>query len=352
MNPKRKWAGPSKVSRLAAIALTAIFVLTGCRFPAQKTQFVPLEPKAFVWGISMNLFPYPALHDQQRFEQVTEEQIRALKNLSVTVARFTYSIEEPNRSVYIARRLKEEGIRPYIILEDYVKGPQPDEQAHGYQFAKDAIAQIGQYADYYQLANEVGGSAIKSPAFPGTKLTDYDTNRLNLTLNFITGASRAAHDFDPTALRVVTMNSLHTAIIQEALIRRIDFDILGWNWFSDFGTELANPIMNQQTGERYPFLATLKSLGKPLWVTELSRRGGAADGNELAQSDFLKTAVPLAVSAGFRGIFPFTLVEDVVGLPGYGLLEPQQDKTGAWFIARPREAFFTYQNLVKDTTHD
>lgn len=325
--------------------------LSGCQFPWQKPAPVALKSSAFVWGMTINIFPYPALQDEQRFEQVTAEQVRYLKELHVQVVRFTYSVEVPDRSVYLARQLQAAGIRSDVILEDYIHGPEADETAHGYQFAKDAVAHIGPYVDYYQLANEIGGSAIKSPAYPGTQLSDYNPTKLNQTLDFVAGASRAVHDFDPTALRVVTINSLETGIIREAIARHIDFDIIGWNWFSDFGTNLNDPVMNQQTGERYPFLATLKSFGKPLWVTELSRRGGAANGNEAAQAAFLQTAVPTAVADGFTGIFPFALVSDVVNLPGYGLLESKTDSRGQWFISQPRLAFTVYQRLIQDTHH-
>lgn len=341
-----------RTRRVLPFVLSIALTLSGCQFSGRKSTATPVNPNSFVWGMSVNLFPYPALHDEKRFEAVTEEQIRALKQLKVQAVRFTYSIEEPDRSVYLARRLQQEGIRSVVILEDYINGPEANETDHGYQFAKTAISHVGQYVDYYQLANEIGGTAIKSAAYPGTQLSDYDPTRLNQTLNFVSGASRAVHDFDPTAARIISINSLETGIIKEAINRHIDFEIIGWNWFSDFGTNLDNPLLNQQTGERYPFLATLRSFGKPLWLTELSRRGGAADNHETAQADFLKQAIPIAVKDGFKGIFPFNLVEDVVGLPGYGLLEPQQDKTGAWYIARPRVAFFTYQTLIKDTHHD
>ncbi len=313
-------------------------VLPGTK-AAQTTTSAALPT---TWGVTMNLFPFPNLFDDARFQDVAEQQIRALKNLGVKVVRFTYSMEVPDRSVFVARRLKEEGMQTVLVIEDYVNGPQENEYNHGRQFASDVIGHMGQYVDYYQLANEIGGSAIKGSQYTGTTLDHYDSTKLNKTLDFISGESYQIGQWAPHAKRIVTINSLNTAIIAEAIKRGVSFEILGWNWFSDFGTNLANK-------DGYKFMDVMKGFRKTLWVTELSRRGGASDANFNAQSDFLAQAIGLARSNGFTGIFPFLLVEDVVGADGagYGLVQPSKTADGTWFVDWDRKAFTTYKDIIK-----
>lgn len=312
--------------------------------PAATTATPAKTYPGVTWGITVNLFPFPNLFDDKRFQQVVQEQIDYLKQSDVQVVRFEYSIENPSRSAYVAQQLKAAGIQTCLVVEDYINGPQANEYDHGYNFTKDAIEKIkaaGGSVSYYQLANEIGGSAIKGPQYNGQTLDQYDPTKLDNTLNFVKGASQAVADFDPSAQRIVSINSTDTAIIAEAIKRGIPFEILGWNWFSDFGTNLTSK-------DGYPFMDVMKSFHKTLWVTELSRRGGASDGDEAAQAAFLRQAIPIAYKAGFRGIFPFLLLEDVVGSggAGYGLVQPVKTD-GVWAIDRPRQVFNDFAAIVK-----
>lgn len=313
--------------------------------PTPATPVPVADYPGVTWGVTINLSPFPNLFDDNRFHQVVAEQIDYLKQLHVQTVRFEYfEYDRPNnsRTAYVIDQLHQAHMKVVVVLEDYLNGPQSDEYTHGYTFAQTAIGILGAgNVDYYQLANEINGSALK-PGFPGNQLSDYDPTKLNQTLDFVRGESEAIGKLDPHAQRIVTINSKATAIVQEAIKRGIQFEILGWNWFSDFGLNLTNP-------DGIDFAATMRSFGKPLWVTELSRRQGDSDGNEAAQAAFVDHAIPIAYKAGFRGIFPFLLVEDVTGCSSSnacdGLVQPVETN-GAWSIDRPRQVFNDFAAIV------
>lgn len=307
-----------------------------------------------VWGMNMLSIPYPY---ESRGQALTElrpmwdTQISTLKRAGVTMVRlgghtqhFTYLDE-------LIPKFTQAGIRVLLVLEDLeVSADDADEYAHGYAFGKEVVGRYRDAIDDYQLANEIGGYPIKGPQYHGISIDDYDPHRLDRQLGFIKGARQAIRELDAGAKAVVVINSVHTGIIQEAIKRGIDFDIIGWNWFSDFGTNLQAKVLNEQTGETFAFLETMKSFGKPLWVTEANRREGIEQVGAAAQAAFIDEAAEIAIESGFTGFFPYLIV-DAVGIQeggrSYGFFDSKKKTDGLWTLAEPRQTMTDYPSTIQ-----
>lgn len=333
---------------------TATPTPTNTTVTAPPPEPTPSSRAEIVWGMNMLSIPYPY---ESRGQALTElrpmwdTQIATLKKAGVTMVRlgghtqhFTYLDE-------LIPKFTQAGIRVLLVLEDLeVSADDADEYAHGYAFGKEVVGRYRDSIDYYQLANEIGGYPIKGPQYHGISIDDYDPHRLDRQLGFIDGAEQAISELDAEAKKVVVINSVHTGIIEEAIKRGVDFDIIGWNWFSDFGTELENKVLNETTGETFSFLKTLKSFGKPLWVTEANRREGIEQVGEAAQAAFIDQAAEIAVKSGFTGFFPYLIV-DAVGLQeggrSYGFFASKQKADGLWTLGGERQTMKDYPKTIE-----
>jgi hypothetical protein len=62
---------------------------------------------------------------------------------------------------------------------------------------------------------------------------------------------------------------LHYTYLQMLIDVGMDFDIVSWHWYSEMGD------LNNSTGPHVDVFQHLVDLGKPIWLTELNRRGGS-----------------------------------------------------------------------------
>ena len=69
----------------------------------------------------------------------------------------------------------------------------------------------------------------------------------------------------------------------------VDFDITSWHWYSEMG-DLTNT-----SGPHVDVLSHLVALGKPIWVTEMNRRGGSVNASEQLQAGWIKHELDLLV---------------------------------------------------------
>lgn len=339
------------IKPVGAVLILGLILLVVSEWSQKKGAEITARRDTAVWGVNILAFPFPYATESQfdlHKDKMWDSQIDYLKQGNIEAVRLTAGIDNIAYLSELIDKLSREDIRILLVLEDPA-GPDAlgNEEDHGYRFASEVIKRFRDKVDYYQLANEIGGSAILNASYSGISLDHYDPIRLKLTLDFVAGAERAVAEFDPSAQKVLTINSANTAILRATADRGIDFDIVGWNWFSDFGMELTNPIINRSSGETYPLLANLKSFGKPLWLTEIAWRGDARSGGEHGQATFLENAITTGLKSGFSGFFPFVLVEDVVKLPGYGLLRNEIGEDGFWGVTGPRQAYLTYQAIIK-----
>ena len=73
---------------------------------------------------------------------------------------------------------------------------------------------------------------------------------------------------------------------------KLDYDFIGYHWYSEMGDfDHAGPLDNNNTDPMYDVFANLLKFNKPIWITELDRRGGSSanpiHGNPLSQPEYL-----------------------------------------------------------------
>lgn len=239
----------------------------------------------------------------------------------------------------------ERGLNPMLIIEPYL--PDFFNQAtyqQGYDYANFIAKRYRGIVKYYQLGNEASGVAIK-PTYPGNKKTDYDDAKYNVMMNWLKGLSQGVRDADPIAYRMISSNWLGTGAMDRLIDDKVEFDLIGWNWYSDMGEDLIKEV----DGAQFSIPEYLKKYPKEFWVVELNRQGGTLDGNEQAQADYFKTFINNAVSHNNLGgvfVFPLTdLCSDVGKSIGHmGIIRIQKFADGTCTDNGKKPAF----DVIKD----
>lgn len=200
----------------------------------------------------------------------------------------------------------ERGLNPMLIIEPFLNDFfNQATYNQGYNYAKTIAQRYRGKVRYYQLGNEASGVAIK-PTFPGNKKTDYDEGKYAIMMPWLKGLSEGVRDADPVAYRMISANWLGVGVMDRLVEDNVQFDLIGWNWYSDMGTDLIKEV----DGQEFSIPEYLKKYTKEFWVVELNRQGGTLDGNEQAQADYLKTFITNAVSHNnLGGVFVFPLTD-------------------------------------------
>lgn len=90
---------------------------------------------------------------------------------------------------------------------------------------------------YYQMRNEIDCECIKkngpNGAGDGKVLSDYDIPLLDKAVADVKGISAVLREADPAAKTVVNGTWVHYGMIQYLLDHGADFDVLGWDWYSN-----------------------------------------------------------------------------------------------------------------------
>lgn len=180
----------------------------------------------------------------------------------------------------------------------------------------------------------------------GDKAEQYEEGRYQKVKAEIIGLHEGIQAGDPAARTIVNSGGwLHYGFF-ERLIRedKVAFDILGWHWYSEMGE-----LLRAHTGTNLHEI--LRGFGKPIWVTELNRRGGSLGGNAQAQSGYLfQSAQRAAALPGVEALFIYELFDEpYFGAENpeshYGLVELTQGDNPRWRIGARKEAFLTLQRL-------
>ncbi len=155
---------------------------------------------------------------------------------------------------------------------------------------------------------------------------------------------------DPAARTIVNSGGwLHYGFF-ERLVREdhVAFDILGWHWYSDMG-ELGRAHVGVEVNE------ILRGFGKPIWVTELNRRGGNLGGTDKEQCDYLAQSAHRAMTLpGIEAFFVYELLDEPYFGPDnpesyYGLVRLDRKDPPRWHIGDKKPAFDTLRRIFTGT---
>ena len=180
----------------------------------------------------------------------------------------------------------------------------------------------------------------------GSRPEDYEEGRYRRAKAEITGLGEGVKAGDPAALTVVdTSGWLHYGFI-ERLAREdhVPFDVLAWHWYSEMGD-----ITSVQG--RLDLVRFLGRFGKPLWLTEVSRRNGSAGAGGRELADYVARDVAgMGANPGIAGLFIYELLDEPYfgqgGESQYGLVELARGRAAAWEVARRKQAFDAYKAVI------
>ena len=159
---------------------------------------------------------------------------------------------------------------------------------------------------YYQLMSEQGSTALKGSSYSGEKESDYDKAKYEKVREWMKGASAAIRKVDPNAKLIITDQWTHTAYFDMLARDKVDFDIIGWDWYSGMG-----PMGERKLADGTLLVDKLKSFNKPIILAEVNFTPDVKTGTgQQAQSDFIKSMAEWAYNSGYiKGFIVFKLVD-------------------------------------------
>lgn len=303
----------------------------------------------FAWGITVLNFPFP------RYDKnFTSTQMKEVADLGAGWVRIEYEPKNPSATDHSVEQARKQNLDVVLIIpfgpNDVFKDKNLTENTKKY--VTEIVNRYKGKVAVYQLATEVASVALQNdPSSHGIKIEDYPTKDLNAITTWVKTAAETVKALDPSAKRLVNDQWVHTGFFDHYFAQGGDFDILGWNWFSDMGTKIASPTLDQKTGETYALLDKLKSYAKPIWLTEVNRRLGIQGGNEAAAAQFIETmARSVRQDPAIKGFFVFSLLEDQaapVKERGYSLIEAiDNDKEQK--VTKRNAVYDKYQELINE----
>lgn len=295
----------------------------------QKPNTVNRE---FVWGISA-----PVYQPNGYSDQTAEKEIRLLDELGVSAVRvflersvslnpLTFSFDEVANDGFI-KKLNQHNKDVLLILDgDIINSidiPNFDYESAGYKLGSYAAKRYKGQVKYYQLANELTGTIVKpsDPNFDGATFDGeyglkYSIDRYKATLGWTKGIAKGIKDGDPNAKTVVTGHWILYDIITKVMKDGLDFDVLGWAWYSADGRSISTREIDGR--EPIDLAKKLEELGKPVWIIESNYDHGSYDkltndgSNESKQADYIyKTAKDIYDNGLLNGYFVYTLFDDL-----------------------------------------
>ncbi len=312
--------------------------------PTQKVAQPAVASRSFAWGVSVLPFPL-----REKNEQFLPEQFRLAKELGLQTVRIDYSINNQTANQQAIDLAHQYGLQLVFIIPFGPKDifTDPDLANNAYRYVADIVTKHKGQVPVWQLATEVASVALVDGAHHGVDRVDYPEKKYQAVATWLKAASKAVKDTDPAARRLMNDQWIHVGFFDRFIAEGGDFDIIGWNWFSDMGTDFNRPVIDRKTGQRYDLIKKLKSYKKDIWLTEVNRRMGSNDGNEKAQADYIQTMAEAAYrEPAIKAFLIYNLAEDQqapASERGYGLV--QIDKEKQW-IGGLKEAYNRYKNLI------
>lgn len=301
----------------------------------------------FMWGVNVN----PSALRNYSLEG-WNKQLKYVNELGASWIRLSFDNEPKNKFEIYDEMMKvtdERKINIYLGLGS----SKPietigDAYKDGYSVADEISKHYKGKIRYYQLMSEQGSGASKQN-YSGENTSDYDVQKYEKVRDWMKGASTAIRKNDPDAYIVITDQWLHTAYFEMLIRDKVDFDIIGWDWFGDMGL-----MRDKKLADGTLLVDKLKSFDKPLILAEVNGRPDSKKGmDETKQSDFIQKMAEWAYNSGYiKGFFIHELVDlrpkdDNKYGDYYGLIEYQKASDGGYTFGKKRQAFETYISIIK-----
>jgi len=306
------------------------------------------DDESFLWGVTMRPTGLGKYSDS-----IWSKQLKVASNLGVKWVRIDWTHDAEDEFTYhdnIIDYLKQFGLNVYLVIEptgkfENVRNPYQDGYDNAYKIATHYKGQI----KYYQIMNEASSNAIKGGTYSGEDESDYDATKYERTKEWLRGASEGIKKADANAQRVLTSQWTHTAFLDKLAQDNIEYDIIGWNWFSDMGY-----LGDKKLSDGTLLIDKLKSFNKPVILAEINYRPEGVNGQngqpESKQADFIEKMAQWSVKTGLKGFFVLELLDSPNSGKGYtdyyGIVGVTKSSSGAYIPDEPRQAYETYQKII------
>lgn len=294
----------------------------------------------FSWGVAIRPELFSNANTNLKF---LDDQFKAMKELGVTSLRADYNTKNEDLNKKVLALAKQNNIQVIFIIPFGPNDIFTDKKLYdnAYNYVKTITNRYKGQVPIWQLGTEVASVALKSGDPHGIDGGDYPEAKYKAVSTWLKAATTAAKEADPSAKRLVNDQWVHTGFIDRFIKDGGDFDLIGWNWFSDMGTDMEKPVIDRNTGQTYKLMDKLKSYKKDIWLTEVNRRNGSMDGDEQAQAKYIETMANYAYSnQAIKGF----IVYHLMGEEGYGIISHDVVKQT---IAGYKPGYKVYQSIIK-----
>jgi hypothetical protein len=285
----------------------------------------------FIWGAQGGAYVLNNIKDTYHKENV-DLQISKAKELGLNLLRanleittnespYTLTFNDSDNDDFINRVSKSRLDLLLVLDPDITKTVgKTDYYKEGYRMGSYAAKRYKGKIKYYQIANEISGTIVKKPETQGELIKganniEYSKEMYDVTLNWLKGMSKGIRENDPNAKIVLSGHWILYDIFPMLIKDGADFDILGWSWYSEDGTDPTSREYNY--GDHFNLAKKLKDIKKDVWIVETNSSGGSkgknlslAEGAQ-AQADFFGKFLPKIYSSGyFNGLIVYTLFDN------------------------------------------
>lgn len=236
-------------------------------------------------------------------------------------------------------------------------------RAESAKFARALVSRYRGRIAYWELDNELDlvamvrrgetcrdGVVWKWGDPSGDRPEHYEESRYRKVEAELRGLYEGVRSADADALTIVDAAGwLHYGFFERLVNEdRVPFDILGWHWYSEMGD------MTRVRGD-LDVLERLRGYGKPIWITEINRRGGSMGGKEREQADYVtRAARQLRVQKGVKAFFIYELLDEPYFSPEnpeshYGLVGIARGPNGGWRVGPKKQAFRDLREVIRET---
>lgn len=334
------------------LVLTAVLILSTGFVVVAARQGATVEQNRRHVGATIK--PY-ALNtpEKDRSAQAIPAQLSLIQELNGSIIRMNTEPEMATNDALI-NAAHEAGLDILLVMEE---GENP---VHNAELSIDELEKLGyetglKYATrykgkvkYYQLANEVSGTAVTQPGEEGPTIPNrygitYNKARYERVRAHTEGLSRGVAAADPTAKRVVTGHWVLIDVVKELIDDGVDFEIVGWDWYSDMGADPGKKLVDDQPTLDFP--ATVNDWGKEFWLVELNKESGSYDKTAAEQSAYLAEVAEIRENdERIRGLIVHMLTDQVYAqsiddkIGWLGIVEVKQQGR-EWVIGAKKPAF-------------
>jgi len=315
----------------------------------------PDERLNIKWGVGLNLF---ALHilpgDRLTDWTIAKPQIDLAKELGVSYVRIGIPDWAMNRQDELflpaMRYIRSKGLHIVLGFDPTEGNPtkmgSKDRFKDGYKWGNEIATRYKGLVEYYQLSNEVTGTAMK-PSWSGISEESFDQDKYKQILDWLKGASTGVGEADPEAKRVVTGHWLGFGFFDMAIRDGLEFEVIGWDWYGK-DPDITNVKSDNKI---YNIGDELSKFGKELWISETNYESGSRDGED-KQADYLSEfASNVIKDKRFSGFFPLYLtdVPTILRVDNHdGLVDVVISADKSVAIGHKKRAYYEYRKIIND----